>query len=259
MSNIYDVKVKRGKSVPWKALFLNSYAVLSLNNIKLDYVDSSGETSVTYHLLTNDEFKRTMNAKYPTVAWPTWIRKIDGTWDDQEVDIDNVQKMMTLTTTVASAINNYLNDHKAAFWHVYNATVKTEYDPLVNYDRTEERSHSDGGTDTITHAGSETHTNTVDSNNPVTTTGYNTVMDTVSESETAKSVSTGTTTDTLTYNQRSDSNSHSSEGSESIRAFGNIGVTTSQQMAQAAIELGAKEAFVNWVVAQIVQDLFVFQ
>lgn len=276
MSNIYNVKVKSGKSIPWKALFLNSYAVTSLNNIKLDYVDSSGETPVTYHLLTNDEFKRTMSVKYPTVAWPTWIMNTSGEWEDQEVDIDNIQKMLSLTSSVASTINNYLTDHKTAFWHVYKATVLSSYDPLANYDRKETRTLTKEGTETLTkegtetltRGGTETHTNSVDANDPVTSKGYNTQMDVVTESEVNKSVSTGTTTDSLAYTNRTDSTSFNGRkdvtsfgdrvDTEEIRAFGNIGVTTSQQMAEAAIDLGAKEAFVNWVVGQVVQDLFVY-
>lgn len=277
MSNIYDVKVKSGKPIPWKALFLNSYAVTSLNNIKLDYVDSSGGSSVTYHLLTNDEFKRTMIAKYSTVAWPIWIMNTSGEWEDQYLDPDNIQKMMGLTTSVASTINTYLTDHKTAFWHVYKATVLASYDPLANYDRKETRTLTkDGtetltkeGTETLTRGGSETHTNSVDANDPVTSKGYNTQMDVVTESEVNKSVSTGTTTDTLTLTNRTDSTSFNGRkdvtsfgdrvDTEEIRAFGNIGVTTSQQMAEAAIDLGAKEAFVNWVVGQVVQDLFVYK
>lgn len=276
MSNIYNIKVKSGKSIPWKALFLNSYAVSSLNNIKLDYIDSSGGSSVTYHLLTNDEFKRTMIAKYSTVAWPTWIMNTSGEWEDQEIDTDNIQKMMALTSSVASTINNYLTDHKTAFWHVYKATVLASYDPLANYDRTETRTLTKSGTETLTKSGTETntkggtetHTNRVDPNDPVTSKTYNTQMDVVTESETSKGVSTGTTTDTLTLANRTDSLTFNDRkdvtsfgdrtDSESIRAFGNIGVTTSQQMAEAAIDLGAKEAFVNWVVGQVVQDLFVY-
>lgn len=276
MSNIFDVKIKQGKPIPWSALFLNPYAAINLNNIKLDYVETIGDTSMTHHLITNDEFRQTMGAKYATAAWPTWVKKVGGEWEDQEIDIDDVQKMMALTSSVSGTINNYLRDHKEAFFHVYKATVLATYDPLANYDRHETRTMTKSGTETLTKSGTETstkggtetHTNRVDPNDPVTSKTYNTQMDVVTESEVNKGVSTGTTTDTLTMENRTDSLSFNGRkdvtsfddrvDSEEIRAFGNIGVTTSQQMAKDAIDLGAKEAFLNWAVGQVVQDLFVY-
>lgn len=276
MSNLFDVKIKQGKSIPWSALTLNSVAAQQLSYISLNYVDTSGDEPVTYSLISNDEFMRTMNTHFYSVAWPTWVRKIDGSWEDQEIDTENIQQMHGLVNGIATRIKKYLDDHKYAFWHVYKATVLASYDPLANYDRHETRTMTKSGTETLTKSGTETntkggtetHTNSVDANDPVTSKTYNTQMDVVQESEVSKGVSTGTTTDTLTLNNRTDSLTFNDRkdvtsfgdrtDSEEIRAFGNIGVTTSQQMAEAAIDLGAKEAFLNWAVGQVVQDLFVY-
>jgi len=276
MSNIYDVKIKQGKSIPWAALRLNTRAAQWLGRISLTYTDINETPAHNYQLISAEEFNRTMNAKYQTVAWPTWIKKVGGEWEDQEIDIDNEDAMMDLLESVAQTINKYLSDHGAAFFHVYKATVLASYDPLANYDRTETRTMTKSGTETLTKSGTETstkggtetHTNSVDANDPVTSKTYNTQMDVVAESETSKGVSTGTTTDTLTLNNRTDSLTFNDRkdvtsfgdrtDSEEIRAFGNIGVTTSQQMAESAIDLGTKEAFLNWAVGQVVQDLFVY-
>lgn len=276
MSNIFDVDIRPGTPIPWAALKLNATALRWLGQIALNYVDTSVEPSEVYQILSNAEFMRTMDSKYQTVAWPTWIRKIDGKWEKQYIDVDDTDAMMGLVQSVADTINNYLSDHRHAFWHVYKATVLSTYDPLANYDRHETRTMTKSGTETLTKSGTETntkggtetHTNSVDANDPVTSKTYNTQMDVVQESEVSKGVSTGTTTDTLTLNNRTDSLTFNDRkdvtsfgdrtDSEEIRAFGNIGVTTSQQMAESAIDLGAKEAFVNWAVGQVVQDLFVY-
>ena len=276
MSNIFDVKIKQGKSIPWVAFRLNRQAGQWLDQISLSYTDTSVDPSVVYQLISADEFNRTMNAKYQTVAWPTWIKKVDGEWERQEIDIGDYGQMMPMVKEAAQIINNYLSDHGAAFFHVYKATVLASYDPLANYDRTETRTMTKSGTETLTKSGTETstkggtetHTNRVDPNDPVTSKTYNTQMDIVQESEVNKGVSTGTTTDTLSLNNRTDSLTFNDRkdvtsfgdrtDSEEIRAFGNIGVTTSQQMAESAIDLGAKEAFLNWAVGQVVQDLFVY-
>ena len=276
MSNIFDVKIKQGKSIPWAALSLNTRASQWLGRISLTYTDISERPVHSYQLISAEEFNRTMNAKYQSVAWPTWIKKVGGDWERQEIDIDDENAMMELLESVASAINKYLSDHGAAFFHVYKATVLANYDPLANYDRKETRTMTKSGTETLTKSGTETntkggtetHTNRVDPNDPVTSKTYNTQMDIVQESEVSKGVSTGTTTDTLTLNNRTDSLTFNDRkdvtsfgdrtDSEEIRAFGNIGVTTSQQMAESAIDLGAKEAFLNWAVGQVVQDLFVY-
>lgn len=276
MSNLFDVKIKQGKSIPWATLRLNRQAGQWLDQISLSYTDTSVDTSVVYQLISAEEFNRTMNAKYQTVAWPTWIKKVGGEWERQEIDIDDYGQILSVVRDVAQTINNYLSDHKEAFFHVYKATVLASYDPLANYDRHETRTMTKSGTETLTKSGTETntkggtetHTNSVDANDPVTSKTYNTQMDIVQESEVSKGVSTGTTTDTLTLNNRTDSLTFNDRkdvtsfgdrtDSESIRAFGNIGVTTSQQMAESAIDLGAKEAFLNWAVGQVVQDLFVY-
>lgn len=277
MSNIFDVDIRPGISIPWAALRLNTMASQWLGQISLTYTDITETPSHTYQLLSAAEFNRTMNARYQSVAWPTWVKKVDGVWETQDIDISDDTAMLALIQSVAQTINNYLSDRKEAIFHVYKATVLASYDPLANYDRKETRTLTKEGTETLTKEGSETltrggtetRTNSVDANDPVTSKGYNTQMDVVTESEVNKSVSTGTTTDTLTLTNRTDSTSFNGRkdvtsfgdriDTEDIRAFGNIGVTTSQQMAEAAIDLGAKEAFVNWVVGQVVQDLFVFK
>ena len=145
--------------------------------------------------------------------------------------------------------------------HLYN-TMLLEYNPIDNYDRTETRTlnsqgsgtNSTGGSDTITEGGSDTVTeggsDTASGNTTTTekTAGFNSAPSTLVD----KGQQTGQQTGTTQYGKTIDTdygktlqNSYGKTGtdsfsrsdSETIRARGNIGVTTTQQMIESEREV----------------------
>ena len=135
------------------------------------------------------------------------------------------------------------------------------YDPLFNYDRTEEYTDTHNGKFNNSNNGSgttgNTQTNNLHDSNDVTNThsekAYNdsnyvgTTQDVVDQDE----AHTGTVTDNGSY-----SNNSSAQGSEDYtnihkaRLFGNIGVTTSQQMLQSELDIA------RWNLYEHIADLF---
>ena len=139
------------------------------------------------------------------------------------------------------------------------------YDPLFNYDRTEEYTDthngkfSNSGTSGNTRTDDLTMTNNLADTNDVTTThsekAYNdsnyvgTTQDVIDqdESHTGTVTNTGTVTDSaMASNDGSDeyTNIHKA------RLFGNIGVTTSQQMLQSELDIA------RWNLYEHIADLF---
>ena len=145
--------------------------------------------------------------------------------------------------------------------HLYN-TMLLEYNPIDNYDRTETRTlnsqgsgtNSTGGSDTITEGGSDTVTeggsDTASGNTTTTekTAGFNSSPSTLVD----KGQQTGQQTGSTQYGKTIDTdygktlqNSYGKTGtdsfsrsdSETIRARGNIGVTTTQQMIESEREV----------------------
>ena len=139
------------------------------------------------------------------------------------------------------------------------------YDPLFNYDRTEEYTDthngkfSNSGTSGNTRTDNLTMTNNLADTNDVTTThsekAYNdsnyvdTTQDVVDQDESH----TGTVTNTGSV---TDSASATNDGSDEYtdihkaRLYGNIGVTTSQQMLQSELDIA------RWNLYEHIADLF---
>lgn len=123
---------------------------------------------------------------------------------------------------------------KLPLWERYLAAVTEEYDPLHNYDRHEQVDLTHGKK--VTYSGTEsdgisgTYTDTV--TNEISADNASTYQ--------PDSKSTGDRTynqyqTTRSFNQRADTNS--GKDSTTIHAYGNIGVTTSQQMLAAEIDI----------------------
>lgn len=129
--------------------------------------------------------------------------------------------------------------------HLYN-TMLLEYNPIDNYDRTETRSltsqgsgtNTTGGSDTITEGGSDTASGNATTLEKVA--GFNSA----SPSLVDKGEQTGQHTGTTQYGKTIDTDygktgtdTFSRSDSETIRARGNIGVTTTQQMIESEREV----------------------
>lgn len=115
--------------------------------------------------------------------------------------------------------------------------LQVEYDPLNNYDRTETWTTEKGSTteasDTTTTSGTTSSTTNKSSYDSSTLTPYESISGTSSGSSNGSSSVNGSENEV-----------------RSGRAFGNIGVTTSQQMLQSELELQ------EWNLYQHMIDLF---
>jgi len=138
-------------------------------------------------------------------------------------------------------------------WTKLYATTQLEYDPISNYDRHEEWTDTNTGSMTGSSQGSSGH-NSQSTNNDTTDTqtgrtGFN-VNEGMQPSGQQRSTVQGTVTGTDSINDSNETQTDSSSTSKRTgRAWGNIGVTTSQQM----IESERSVASYN-VVQQIVHD-----
>ena len=152
-----------------------------------------------------------------------------------------------------------------------------KYDPLFNYDRTEEYTdtHSgdfnrngtsnDSGNNGNTRTDNLTMTNNLSDTNDVTTThsekAYNdqnyvgTTQDVVDQDESHKGTvtNTGTVTDIGNFSSNGTTSENGKDNYTNIhtaRLFGNIGVTTSQQMLQSELDIA------RWNMYEHIADLF---
>ena len=128
-------------------------------------------------------------------------------------------------------------------WKTLYRTTVLEYDPIANYDRTETRSldstatgsSEDGGTDSVTTNGTQT----------TAVAGFD---NSAQNPYTNKDIETANGTSSTKFGH-TNSNTYNKNDSETIRAKGNIGVTTTQQM----IEQERQTALFN-IYDKIVQD-----
>lgn len=129
-------------------------------------------------------------------------------------------------------------------WNRYKAVIDAEYDPLRNYDRTEQIE--------LTHGKKTTYAGSVDDG------VSGSYTDTITNEISADNASTyqpdnKSTNDhtfnqyknTTTFNNRSDTNS--GKDVTAIHAFGNIGVTTSQQMAVEELNLIPRLDLIDYI------------
>lgn len=161
-------------------------------------------------------------------------------------------------------------------YHTFNKWVTAlniQYDPLYNYDRTEEytdthvgsfnRAGSDSGTNGNTRTDNLTMTNNLTDTNDVTLTYSEKAYDEAAFVEKDKDVTdqdqthtgtvtnTGTVSDSGNYNSsNTDTGSDTHTNTHTARLYGNIGVTTSQQMLQSELDIA------RWNLYEHIADLF---
>lgn len=133
------------------------------------------------------------------------------------------------------AITNWANINN---WSILKAVtaINVEYEPLNNYARTETRTKSGTNTGTVTDSGNTSVTSTTSGTNANEhkVSAYDSSSYSADNKDEGSTSGSGTSTGT-TGNTRTDNLAHAEQ--ESIRAFGNIGVTTSQQMLQSELDL----------------------
>ena len=127
-------------------------------------------------------------------------------------------------------------------WNRFQAAVEEEYDPLQNYDRHEKKELTHGKKVTYSGTITDTPSGTItDSADYTSTDSMAADNSSTFENDTKKTVNGKTNEKTFTsyQEQRSFNNSDTNSGkdSEDNHIYGNIGVTTSQQMLQAELDL----------------------
>lgn len=136
-----------------------------------------------------------------------------------------------------------------------------EYDPLYNYDRTEEYEDVHDGNfnreGSVDSSGSNTRTDNLTTTPGTTVTHSEMAYNDTNFVETSKDAQTGTITNTGTQgNTYTDGVDNDESGSDhyknthKARLFGNIGVTTSQQMLQSELDIA------RWNLYEHIADLF---
>lgn len=132
--------------------------------------------------------------------------------------------------------------------------LNVEYNPLDNYDRIEEWYTSNTGTEQATNNVTSNATSSGTSSTSNTDNSYVTAYDSDALHQDAKNESNGgATVNNTAADTTTGTNNTTSEGAETRRgrAHGNIGVTTSQQMLQAELDIA------KWNLYDHIADLFI--
>lgn len=119
-----------------------------------------------------------------------------------------------------SMINHYFLMRYQIHYEL-SETLKYDYEPLENYDRTEDRTHSANGTEGINR----------DRNTDTTSSGTTEQQVSAFNADTYQPQSKTISSATQEMNEgETIDREHADQGTEHVRIHGNIGVTTSQQM-----------------------------
>ena len=124
----------------------------------------------------------------------------------------------------------------ARLWEILTA----EFNPLNNYDMSETKYIDHGhvetnsGTDTTNRTGTDTITHTGDTENEVSAFNSSTYQDSAKDTQNLTDLDTRNMTDALVHGHIL---TNSGRDTETLTRSGNIGVTTSQQMAQSSLDL----------------------
>lgn len=139
----------------------------------------------------------------------------------------------------------------------WSEALQIKYDPLYNYDRTEEWTTKENVDDTGTHTESNMSTGTDNSETLTDSTSTDKVSaynDNTLVNDKQNSLSSGGNTSSVTKmnvdRSGSDTNSRDRDETRTGRAYGNIGVTTSQQMLQSELDIAA------WNLYEHITDIF---
>lgn len=132
-----------------------------------------------------------------------------------------------------SLISYWSREHLETWTRMWTV-AQAEYNPLENYNRTEE--WDDEGHQTRSNSGQQSSTGSYTETNKVA--GYN------SETLVNKDQATGSNTGSQTA---SASETGADTGHHEGRTHGNIGVTTSQQMLQAELDVAPRLDIYDWI------------
>lgn len=208
----------------------------------------------------------------------------DFTNDQKELVRDNILvecaelEILYPNSTVMKNIISIWSQKEVPYWDRFYKAQLLQYDPIENYhrnetetiedDRTEQHSGTDtataGGTDSTTGNSSSTDTNSGTDTTTNNVTGYDSNdlvlhdQQTMQHGHTIGNTANGTNsttygrTDSMQHGERIE---HNNDVIRTVEAYGNIGVTTSQQMLQSELDI-AKIANVMNVIIESFKDRF---
>lgn len=170
------------------------------------------------------------------------------------MDCAELEVLYPDTSFIKSAIASWSFMQKSVWNRLYRAEL-AEYNPIENYrrheeestviDETEQHSGSDSSTSTNTNtstgsdSGTVTHSVTGYDSNQLVTQGEDETSGTSSSSDTQ------TGTGSVTHGEKI---KHDGDNGRELLAYGNIGVTSSQDMLNQEIEIAPKLNTVNYIV-----------
>lgn len=217
------------------------------------------------------------NTLFDLMCWPN-----EFTQDDKQATINNIlmegaelEILYPDVPFMKSAIAAWSYKEKPVWQRIHTASL-LEYNPIENYRRNETESietsktEQHSGNDTTSHTGTESSTS---SNTNTTTgsdsgtidhkvTGYdsNTLVQQSQDSTTGSSSSQDTqsgnsavthnTQDQLTHGEQIQ---HTGDDARTLLAFGNIGVTTSQEMLSQELEIAPKLNTISAIVDSFIK------
>lgn len=217
------------------------------------------------------------NTLFDLMCWPN-----EFTQDDKQATINNIlmegaelEILYPDVPFMKSAIAAWSYKEKPVWQRIHTASL-LEYNPIENYRRNETESietsqtEQHSGNDTTNHTGTESstssNTNTTTGNDSGTidhkVTGYdsNTLVQQSQDSTTGTSSSQDTqsgnsavthnTQDQLTHGEQIQ---HTGDDARTLLAFGNIGVTTSQEMLSQELDIAPKLNTISAIVDSFIK------
>ena len=148
---------------------------------------------------------------------------------DGELTTENFNKLCDIVWMM-------YNKRWARLWEILTA----EFNPLNNYDMSETKYIDHGhvetnsGTDTTNRTGTDTITHTGDTENEISAFNSSSYQDSAKDTQNTTDLDTRNMTDALIHGHIL---TNSGRDTETLTRSGNIGVTTSQQMAQSSLDL----------------------
>ena len=181
------------------------------------------DTTITGELL---DFEYMFNQSGDKLISPAVLKNLN---DDKELEITDFNKLCDVAFMM-------YGKRWTRLWEILTA----EFNPLENYDMSEikyiDHGHveTNSGTDTTNRTGTDTVTHTGDTEAEVSALNSSTYQDSAKNTQNTTDLDTRNMSDALVHGHIL---TNSGRDTETLTRSGNIGVTTSQQMAQSSLDL----------------------
>lgn len=226
----------------------------TVTEVLWDYVPTDPVTDDVFHITV------TGDRTYYDFTYDDVINRLMTDYGDWSFVYNDLQTRYTVTDPLIAFLRqwiDYKNDNMDNWLRIAKA-YNSEYNPIHNYDRTEEHTAKSNWADHTSNSGSDstnqttpvestsTHYYNPDNSEGIKITNKSTTFDNENLVDTVSNTTTGyerTTNDlgemltTVTRGTEVDRTGNNEITEDTTRTKGNIGITTTQQMIQAEIEL----------------------